>query len=65
MFLCVIARFRRRSEAEALGLSVEEVRAIAQGNVRVWKKVIAPFIFYNILGKTHSPARSSKLRANM
>jgi hypothetical protein len=30
MFLCVIARFRRRSEAEALGLSVEEVRALAQ-----------------------------------
>jgi len=42
MFLCVLARFRRRSEAEALGLSVEEVRAIAQGNVRVWKKAIAP-----------------------
>jgi len=31
MFLCVIARFRRRSDAEALGLSVEEVQAIAQG----------------------------------
>jgi hypothetical protein len=31
MFLCVIARFPRRREAEALGLSVEEVRVIAQG----------------------------------
>ena len=30
MFLCAVACFRRCSETEALGLSVEEVRALAQ-----------------------------------